>query len=101
MSEQWANLTGGSFKNVPFHVAIPSKQTQYGVESEEMSVERRLQFIKRPLVDGSPVRDWGAESEQFTAVVEFFGSKWKADSDAFLAVLDEGTPGPLILPTIG
>jgi hypothetical protein len=101
MSFDWQKLTGGSFKNVPFHVAIPSRDQQYGVESEEMTLERRLQFIKRPLRDGAGVRDWGAEPETFVAVIEFFGVKHHDTAEAFLQVLNEGTPGPLILPTIG
>lgn len=100
MSEVWADLTNGSFRGIPFHSAIPSRKTQYGVESEEHTIERRLQFIKRPLVDGAAIRDWGQEAGIHTAVIEFFGPNHKKDSDAFFAALDKGTPGTLILPTI-
>lgn len=97
--DEWANLTNGSFKGVPFHAAIPSRDRQYGIESEEMTIERRLQFIKRPLVDGAPVRDWGADPEVYVAVIEFFGVNHAKTAEAFLQTLNEGTPGQLILPT--
>jgi hypothetical protein len=100
MSDDWQNLTNGSFKGVPFHAAIPARDQQYGVESEEMTLERRLQFIKRPLVDGAPVRDWGADPETHVAVIEFFGVNHHKTAEAFLQVLNEGTPGILILPTM-
>lgn len=96
----WKKLTNGSFKGVPFHSVIPNKNAQYGVESEEYVVERRLQFIKRPGVDGAPVKDWGQDPQVFTAQIEFFGIKSPADSKKFLDSLDQGTPGSLILPTI-
>ena len=38
MAFDWQNLTNGSFKGVPFHVAVPSRDQQYGVESEEMTL---------------------------------------------------------------
>ncbi|MGZ3316861.1 MAG: DNA circularization N-terminal domain-containing protein, partial [Isosphaeraceae bacterium] len=99
MSFEWQNLTNGSFKGIPFHVAIPNRNHQYGVESEEMSIERRLQFIKRPLVDGAGVRDWGSDPENFVAVVEFFGVNHAKTAETFLQALNQGTPGILVLPT--
>jgi prophage DNA circulation protein len=99
MSSEWQNLTNGSFKGVPFHVAIPSRDHQYGIESEEMTLERRLQFIKRPLIDGAPVRDWGSDPETHSAVIEFFGVNHARTAEKFLQTLNEGTPGLLILPT--
>ncbi len=99
MSDEWANLTNGSFKGVAFHAAIPNRGQQYGVESEEVTVERRLQFIERPLVDGASVNDWGSKAPIFAVVVKFFGPNHDKDLQDFFKVLDEGTPGPLILPT--
>lgn len=100
MSDDWQNLTNGSFNDVPFHVAIPNRKSQFGVESEEMTIERRLQFIKRPMVDGAAVRDWGADPEVFTASLEFFGINHARTAELFLQSLNKGTPATLILPTI-
>jgi prophage DNA circulation protein len=99
VSFDWQNLTNGSFDGVPFHAAIPNRSTQYGVESEEMTIERRLQFIKRPLVDGAEIRDWGSDEEVFTASIEFFGVNHAKTAETFLARLRTGQPGLLILPT--
>ncbi|MGZ3687129.1 MAG: DNA circularization N-terminal domain-containing protein [Bdellovibrionota bacterium] len=99
MKDEWQNLTNGSFRGIPFHVAIPSRDHQYGVESEEMTLERRLQFIKRPLIDGAPVRDWGQDPETFVAVIEFFGVNHAKTAETFLQALNQGAPGTLILPT--
>lgn len=99
MSAEWKNLTNGSFKGFNFHVALPSGDQIQGISSEEISLERRLQVIKRPLVDGAKVNDYGRDAEQYTAEIHFHGENWLEQFRQFRAVLDQGMPGTLILPT--
>jgi GTP:adenosylcobinamide-phosphate guanylyltransferase len=99
--EEWKNLTDGSFKGVQFHVAIArASGGNHGVVREEVATERRLQLVQRPLVDGAAVRDFGRGPEIYTAEICFFGPTYVEDFSAFKAVLNQGTPGVLILPDL-
>jgi hypothetical protein len=97
MSER-KNITRGSFRGVDFHIEIPTTERGHGVSSREITTERRLQITKRPLKDGSPVRDFGGDSRVFSAEIHFFGPNYVEDFAKFETILNEGKPGTLILP---
>lgn len=97
---QWQGLTDGSFKGVKFHYSVPSGPAAHGAVSEETQSGRRLQISQRAGVDGGRIRDFGAEPEQYSLDVIFFGPNWQTDFDNFKAVLNQGTAGALVLPTI-
>lgn len=92
-------ITDGSFKGFKFHVATPRKEN-FGMLSQEVTDERRLQVSERALVDGADVEDFGAKPRVFTADIIFFGEDYQAQIKAFRKVLDEGTTGVLVLPDL-
>lgn len=96
---EWINLTDGSYKGFTFHVAIPTAANPQGIGSEEVELERRIQQIDRPLVDGAKISDFGRKSEVYTAEIYFHGPNYQQQYKAFLAVISDGVPGPLTLPT--
>lgn len=93
------NITDGKFKNLTFHVAT-AKRAKQGIQSQEITKERRLQVSERAMVDGADVEDFGAKPRLFSATVVFFGDNYQDELKAFEAVLDQGTTGTLILPDL-
>lgn len=96
---QWVGLTNGSYKGVTFHYAAPQGAKAHGAMSAQIHSGRRLQVSERPGVDGGRIRDFGAKADQHSLDVIFFGPNYTQDWENFKAILDEGTAGPLILPT--
>lgn len=95
-------VTDATFKGFGFHVAIPKVNygSAYGITSQSITDERRLQISEKPLVDGAEVEDFGRKPRNFTAEVIFFGTAYLEDLKKFEAVLNEGTTGILILPDL-
>ena len=54
MATEW-NITDASFAGITFHVAVPKAGSGFGVMSQDISNERRLQISEKPLVDGAEV----------------------------------------------
>jgi prophage DNA circulation protein len=96
------NVTDGSYKGLSFHVAVPKTNyaSAYGLTSQSVTDERRLQISEKPLVDGAEVEDFGRKPRMFSAEVIFFGSDYAKDLKAFQDKLNEGTTGVLILPDL-
>ena len=93
-------IVDASFKGLRFHVATPDKGSPFGVVSQEITNERRLQISEKPMVDGAEVEDFGRKPRIFTAEVIFFGDNFLDQLRAFEAKLNESTSGILILPDI-
>jgi prophage DNA circulation protein len=93
-------IVDAKFKDVVFHVAIPNKASPFGVTSQEITNERRLQISEKPLVDGAEVEDFGRKPRNFTAEVIFFGDNYLEQLKTFEAKLNEGSSGTLILPDL-
>ena len=91
-------FTDGYFKGFRFHVAVPTASAPHGVTSLEKTTERKLQVIERALVDGSDVHDFGRKGIQYSAEIVFFGKNFQNDFYQFESVLNQGTPGKLVLP---
>jgi prophage DNA circulation protein len=96
---QW-KISDGSFKGVLFHVAIPTIAANYGMMSQEIKTERRLQVSEKPGLDGAEVEDFGRKARTFSAEIVFFGPDYLDNLTSFEALLNEGTSGTLILPDI-
>jgi prophage DNA circulation protein len=101
---EW-NVTDAVFKDVRFHVAIPSTSAafvnnNYGIMSQDVSTERRLQISERSLVDGADVEDFGQKPRMFSAEVIFFGRNYNESLKLFQAALNDGKSGVLILPDL-
>lgn len=96
---QWIGLTNGSYKGVMFHYATPQGAKAHGATSGQIHSGRRLQVSERAGVDGGRIRDFGGKADQHILDVIFFGPNYIQDWDNFKAILNEGTAGPLILPT--
>ena len=94
------NITDGSFKGVLLHVAKRNAKKKFGMVSQEISEERRLQVSERALVDGADVEDFGRKAATFSADIVFFGDNYDEDIKAVRKVLNEGTSGILILPDL-
>lgn len=96
------NITDAVYKGLSFHVAIPKPnyKSAFGMTSQSISDERRLQVSEKPLVDGAEVSDFGRKPRQFSAEVIFFGSDYGVELKAFEDVLNQGTSGVLILPDL-
>jgi len=99
MSVTW-NITDGSFAGVKFHVAVPDKKNFFGVMSQDVTNERRLQISEKPLVDGAEVEDFGQKARTFSAEVIFFGADYIDQLKTFEAALNSGKTGVLILPDL-
>ena len=93
-------ITDASFKGLTFHVAVPAKNSPFGVMSQEIVNERRLQISEKPLIDGAEVEDFGRKPRMFSAEVIFFGDNYLELLRAFEAKLNEGSSGTLILPDL-
>ena len=93
-------IVDASFKGLVFHVATPNKASPFGVISQEITNERRLQISEKPMVDGAEVEDFGRKPRIFSAEVIFFGDNFLEQLKSFEAKLNEGTSGILILPDI-
>lgn len=96
----WVELVDGRFKDVVFHYAVPKDDKVHGISTEEIADERRLQMIERPFVNGAVINDLGGRAKQYSVEVHFFGPNYAKLSDEFEKLLDQGTAGKLILPTI-
>lgn len=92
-------ITDGTFKGFKFHVATP-KNVNFGMTSQEVTDERRLQVSERALVNGGDVEDFGAKPRPLSAEVIFFGEDYQTQLKEFMRVLNEGTTGVLILPDL-
>lgn len=95
---EWKQLTDGSYKGFTFAVALPKKDKGHGLRSKETTHERKLQIVDRPLVDGSGTNDFGRKGRVFSAEIIFHGNNYNTDFQAFLKILNQGTPGVLTLP---
>lgn len=93
-------ITDASFKGQKFHVAIPDKASNFGMTSQSISKERRLQVSEKPGIDGADVEDFGQKPRIFSAEVIFFGDDYRDNLKAFEKILDQGTSGILILPDL-
>lgn len=86
------------YKGFQFHVAIPAKSSGYGVTSQSIKTERRLQISEKPGVDGAEVEDFGRKPQTFNCDVVFFTNDYVEQLEKFESILNQGTSGELILP---
>jgi len=93
-------ISDGSFKGVLFHVAIPTAAANYGMTSQEIKTDRRLQISEKPGIDGADVEDFGRKARMFSAEVIFFTADYQDNLIAFEALLNQGTSGTLVLPDL-
>lgn len=91
-------ITDGSYKGLTFHLAVPNKAQAYGVTSQEVTNERRIQVSEKALLDGADLQDFGRKAKTFTAEVIFFGGDYRSALKTFEDILDEPSTGTLILP---
>jgi hypothetical protein len=92
-------FTDGSFKGYRFHVALPTRDQQHGVNSLEKTYSKRLQLIKRALRDGADINIFGANEVAYSVEIEFHGPNYLAEFDSFYAItMGEDSAGVLILP---
>ncbi len=99
MADIWREITNGTFKGFVFHVATPTKNLDtHGQSSETIRTQRRIQRIRRPFQNGQRTRDMGANGEDASVELIFFGLGYKRRWEDFKVILDEGTSGTLVLP---
>lgn len=91
-------ITDGSYKGLTFHLAVPNKAQAYGVTSQEVTNERRIQVSEKALLDGADLQDFGRKAKMFSAEVIFFGGDYRSALKTFEDILDEPSTGTLILP---
>ena len=91
-------ITDGSYKGLTFHLAVPDRSQAYGVMSQDVTNERRIQVSEKALLDGADLQDFGRKAKVFTAEVIFYGGDYRSQLKTFEDLLDEPSTGTLILP---
>jgi prophage DNA circulation protein len=99
MANEW-NITDGSFQGLTFHVAVSKPNSSFGMMSQDITNERRLQISEKPRVDGAEIEDFGRKPRVLTAEIIFFGLNYQADLRTFEDALNQGKSGVLILPDL-